>query len=38
MPGFLLEVAAGHVILTVEAPSTTGLLDTMFPASTPSLR
>ena len=35
---FLLEVTAGHMILTVEAPSTTGLLDTLFPASTPSLR
>jgi hypothetical protein len=35
---FLLEVTAGHMILTVEAPSTRGLLDTLFPASTPSLR
>jgi len=35
---FLLEVTAGQVILTVEAPSTTGLLDMLFPASTPSLR
>jgi len=35
---FLLEVTAGQVILAVEAPSTPGLLDTLFPASTPSLR
>ena len=35
---FLLEVTVGQVILAVEAPSTTGLLDTLFPASTPSLR
>jgi hypothetical protein len=34
----LLEVTAGQVILAVEAPSTTGLLDTLFPASTRSLR
>ena len=35
---FLLEVSAGQVIVTVEAPDTAGLLDTLFPASTPSLR
>jgi DNA-binding transcriptional MerR regulator len=35
---FLLEVTAGQVTVTVEAPSATGLLDTLFPASTPSLR
>jgi MerR family transcriptional regulator, copper efflux regulator len=35
---FLLEVTAGQVILTVEAPGTTGLLEVLFPASTPSLR
>jgi hypothetical protein len=34
---FLLEVTAGQV-MAVEAPSTTGLLDTLFPASTRSLR
>ena len=35
---FVLEVTAGQVTVTVEAPSATGLLDTLFPASTPSLR
>jgi DNA-binding transcriptional MerR regulator len=35
---FLLEVTAGQVIVTAEAPGTTGLLDTLFPASTPRLR
>ena len=35
---FLLEVTAGQVTVTAEAPSTTGLLDTLFPAGTPSLR
>jgi hypothetical protein len=29
---FLLEITAGQVILTVEAPSATGLLDMLFPA------
>lgn len=35
---FLLEVTAGQMIVIVEAPSATGLLDTLFPASTSSLR
>jgi MerR family copper efflux transcriptional regulator len=35
---FLLEVTSGQVIVTVEAPSTTGLLDSLFPVSTPGLR
>jgi hypothetical protein len=35
---FLPEVTAGQVILAVEAPSSTGLLDTLFPASMPGLR
>jgi len=35
---FLLEVTPGQVTVTAEAPSTTGLLDTLFPAGTPSLR
>jgi hypothetical protein len=35
---FLLEVTAGQVTVTVEAPSATGLLEMLFPASTSSLR
>ena len=35
---FLLEVTAGQMIVTVEAPGATGLLDTLFPASASSLR
>jgi DNA-binding transcriptional MerR regulator len=35
---FLLEVTAGQVILAVEASGATGLLDMLFPASTPSFR
>jgi hypothetical protein len=33
---FLLEITAGQITLTVEAPGTPGLLDTLFPASAPS--
>jgi DNA-binding transcriptional MerR regulator len=35
---FLLEVTAGQVILTAEAPGAASLLDVLFPAGTPSLR
>jgi DNA-binding transcriptional MerR regulator len=35
---FLLEVTAGQVVVTVEASSTTGLLDTLFPVTTAGLR
>jgi len=33
---FLLEITADQITLTVEAPGTPGLLDTLFPASAPS--
>jgi DNA-binding transcriptional MerR regulator len=33
---FLLEITTGQITLTVEAPGTPGLLDTLFPASAPS--
>jgi hypothetical protein len=36
MPRFLLEVTAGRVTVTAEAAGTAGLLEVLFPASTPS--
>jgi DNA-binding transcriptional MerR regulator len=35
---FLLDITAGQLSLTAEAPGTPGLLDALFPAGTPSLR
>jgi DNA-binding transcriptional MerR regulator len=35
---FLLEVTAGQVLLTAQAPGTEDLLDTLLPAAQPSLR
>jgi hypothetical protein len=35
---FRLEITAGQMIVTVEALSATGVLDTLFPASISSLR
>ena len=34
---FLLDITAGQIALTAEAPGTPGLLDALFPASAPSL-
>ena len=33
---FLMEVTASQVTLTVQAPGSAGLLDTLLPASTPT--
>ena len=35
---FRLDITAGQLSLTAEAPGAPGLLDALFPASTPSLR